>query len=326
MSARSSPREASLEPQMNVNEHGPLLSPNRSKNPGWLLLRSVLLSFCLLLPFLLLPPAKAEEALKEASLSANRMRFDSNTGDFLAVGNVVIKADGLTLVSPQGKGNVQRKEVLFEEGVVASGDWRGEHVELSAGSVTLLFGDNPSCKLVGSVKGRVGMLSLDADRFMLKALEDLPGHSPEAVIQLWFAGVRRLEDKARGIVFGAETMEGQLKDGVLLSMKAAGKVWLEGREVSGGEPVNIRGDTALYSEDRGSVVLNGNVRAVQKGRVLTSNSIVYFPDQNRVEAIGGLSKKDGITGTERATITIDLSQEPRKTPKKTKAPPKKDSK
>ena len=91
--------------------------------------------------------------------------------------------------------------------------------------------------------------------------------------------------------------------------------------------MDIRSDKALYSEDRGSVVLNGNVRAVQKGRVLTSDSLVYFPNQNRIEAIGGMTRKDGVVSADRATITIDLSQEPRKpAPVQGKTPKRRDKK
>ena len=86
----------------------------------------------------------AENFPDKASLSANRMRFDSKTGDFLAAGNVVIKADGLTVSSPRGIGNTQRREVLFDEGVTASGDWQGDRIDLQAGSMELFFGEPPS--------------------------------------------------------------------------------------------------------------------------------------------------------------------------------------
>ena len=88
--------------------------------------------------------AGGENLPDKASLSANRMRFDSGTGDFLATGNVVIRVDGLTVVSPRGTGNVERREVLFDEGVTASGDWQGDRVDLRTGSLELSFGEPPS--------------------------------------------------------------------------------------------------------------------------------------------------------------------------------------
>ncbi|MBQ3377232.1 MAG: hypothetical protein IJG62_03075, partial [Synergistaceae bacterium] len=54
-----------------------------------------------------------------------------------------------------------------------------------------------------------------------------------------------------------------------------------------------------------------------------SDSLVYFPDQNRVEAMGGLvSRRDGSVDTERAEITIDLSAEKKSEPKKAEPKPK----
>ena len=241
--------------------------------------------------------AYAAELPDEAQLSADRMRFDSKSGDFLATGNVLIRADGLLVASPRGTGNVKNKEAHFTEGVAASGDWQGEWVDLAAGSISLYFAQTPTCTVEGGVKGDVGRISIDADKLYMK------GPDVSAL------NVRRLQDHQTGVVFGAEDVRGTLTDGVLQTLTAKRKVWIQGRPNDGGDMVDIRGDSAVYSVERGSVVLTGNVRAVQKGRTLTSQSIVYFPANNRVEAIGGLVKSGDSTGLKPATITIDLKQE-----------------
>lgn len=257
----------------------------------------------------------AENFPDKASLSANRMRFDSKTGDFLAAGNVVIKADGLIVSSPRGIGNTQRREVLFDEGVTASGDWQGDRIDLQAGSMELFFGEPPTCRIDKGVRGGVGSIALDADRLTLTGRGGLSGANEEdGQTKVWMTNVRRVEDRAMGIAFGADSVEGMLREGVLVSMTAKSKVWIEGRPNRSGDAVSLRGDRAVYSEERGSVVLSGNVRAVQKGRTLTSDSLVYFPDQNRVEALGGMVSRSGTASADRATITIDLSKEPKRTP------------
>ena len=257
----------------------------------------------------------AENFPDKASLSANRMRFDSKTGDFLAAGNVVIKADGLTVSSPRGIGNTQRREVLFDEGVTASGDWQGDRIDLQAGSMELFFGEPPTCRIDKGVRGGVGSIALDADRLTLTGRGGLSGANEEdGQTKVWMTNVRRVEDRAMGIAFGADSVEGMLREGVLVSMTAKSKVWIEGRPNRSGDAVSLRGDRAVYSEERGSVVLSGNVRAVQKGRTLTSDSLVYFPDQNRVEALGGMVSRSGAASADRATITIDLSKEPKRMP------------
>lgn len=270
---------------------------NRSQNRFSVssrLLFSALLIW-LLSGFLTLPGnAAAPTTPDEARLSADRMRYDSKTGDFLATGNVIIQADGLTVAAPRGTGNIRRKEVLFQEGIVASGDWQGEWVDLTAGSISLIFQEPFSYTVENKVKGDLGKITVDADKFSMK------GTSISA------ERVRHLEDREVDIVFGAESVEGTLVDGILTTLTATSKVWLRGRPNRSGETVDIRGDKAVYSVERGSVVLSGNVRAVQQGRTLTSHSVVYFPANNRVEAIGGNTSN---TSADRAIITIDLKRE-----------------
>jgi lipopolysaccharide export system protein LptA len=242
------------------------------------------------------------EGISEAQLSADRMRFDSQSGDFLATGNVVIRVDGLTVRAPRGTGSVETKEVHFTEGIAASGDWRGDSVDLTAGSISLYFAQTPTYIAEDGVKGSVGDIFVDADKFYMKG----PDISAK--------GVRRLENRPLDIVFGAESLQGVISGGELRTLTAQNKVWLRGRPGATGETVDIRGDTAVYSVERGSVVLSGNVRAVQKGRTLTSQSMVYFPAFNRLEAIGGIVREGENVNTKPARITIDLKQEERRAP------------
>lgn len=248
----------------------------------------------------------------KATLSANRMRFDSQTGDFLADGNVTITAGGLTVVAPRGTGNVERREVLFDEGIVASGDWMGDRVDLKAGKLSLSFADAPTCRFQGGVKGGVGAMRLDADRLTLIGLGGVTeATGADRQTKFWVVKARNIEDRSQGLSFGADAVEGVLRGGELHTLTADKGVWLKGKpKAAGGEAVSLRGSHALYSLDRGSVVLSGNVSATQGGRTLKSESIVYFPSQNRVEAMGGaptLGSKG--TPTPRAEITIDLSRE-----------------
>lgn len=236
--------------------------------------------------------AASADSVSDARLSADRMRFDSRTGDFLAVGSVIIQTGDLTVRAPRGTGNTDRKEAHFEEGIVASGDWRGDRIDLEAGSLSLYFAQTPTCIAEGNIKGDVGRLFIDADKLYMKGA-DISAN-----------GVRRLEDRESGVAFGAARVEGTLLDGVLTVLTAKGNVWVRGRPGAGGETVDIRGNTAVYSVERGSVVLSGNVRAVQKGRTLTSSSLVYFPSDNRLEAIGAQDE-----GGAPARITIDMNQE-----------------
>ena len=247
----------------------------------------------------------------KATLAANRMRFDSKTGDFLADGNVTITAGDLRVAAPTGSGNVERKEVNFDKGITATGKWQGDKIDFRAGKLALTFEGVPTCKFQNGVKGTIGTMRLDADRLTLIGAGGISEPTPQdKQTKFWLAKVRNLEDRSQGVTFSAGSVEGVMRGGNIQDFTAKNKINLKGRPKAKDDAVTLRGDRAVYSVERGSIVVNGHVVAVQGGRTLRSDSIVYFPSQNRVEALGGLTKKkDGTTQAERAEITIDLSRE-----------------
>ena len=249
----------------------------------------------------------------KATLSANRMRFDAYTGDFLADGDVNIQAGEFNVKAPIGTGNVERREVNFDKGITASGKWQGDNVDLKAGKLLLSFANVPTCKFQNGVKGGIGSMRIDADRLTVSGFGGVNEPSGgDRQTKFWVVKVRNLEDRSQGMSFGADTVEGVMKYGELQEMTAKKGVWLRGKPKNKGDSVSLKGDHALYSLARGSVVVSGHVVAVQGGRTLRSDSVVYFPEQNRVEALGGVTRnKDGKTTTERAEITIDLTRERR---------------
>ena len=266
---------------------------------------------CIAMPCYAVDPSTMPD---QATLSANRMRFDSETGDFLADGNVIITAGDLKLTAPEGSGNVEKRIVNFDKGITASGKWYGDKVSLKAGKVSLSFEDIPSCKFIGGVKGSMGTMRLDADRLTITGAGGIDQPSgKDTQTKFWITKARNLEDGSRGLRFGADSVEGLLKAGDLHELTAKRSVWLKGKPNSKEETVTLKGDHALYSLTRGSVVVSGHVVAVQGGRTLRSDSVVYFPDQNRVEALGGLTRKTdtGAIDSDRAEIIIDVNRERR---------------
>ena len=227
----------------------------------------------------------------QAQLSADRMFFDTESGEFSASGNVVIQADGVTFHASLGTGNVRSKEVHFSDGITASGDWRGDWLDISAGKVSFFFSQTPTYIAEDMVKGVLGKFYVDVDKFYMK------GADFSAI------NVRRFEDRELDVAFGADNAQGVIENGILTTFTARGRAWLNGRSNADGGPVDIKGDNAVYSVERGSVVLSGNVTAVQRGRTLNAGSVVYFPESNRIDAFGAHGGP--------ASITIDMNQERR---------------
>lgn len=270
------------------------------------------LALLMILSLLALPAYAIDETMPDtATLSANRMRFDAKTGDFLADGDVSITAGDLKVDAPVGTGNIDTKEINFDQGIKASGKWQGDKININAGKVLLSFSDIPTCRFQNGVNGGIGTMYLDADRFTLIGMGGITDPTPKDVqTKFYLTNVRSVEDRSRGITFGASSVEGVLRAGELYDMTAKRGVWLRGKPQNQRDAVSLRGDNAIYSLIRGSIVVSGHVTAVQGGRTLKSDSVVYFPDQNRVEAIGGRTQKsDGTTTQGRAEITIDLSRE-----------------
>ena len=275
-------------------------------------MKKLLVSMILLLCLCNISFALDENLPDSATLSANRMRYDAQTGDFLADGNVTIKAGDLRVNAPVSSGNIDRREIHFDKGITASGRWMGDKISLKAGKMVLSFANVPTCKFQGGVKGGFGTMTLDADNLTITGAGGLSAPRPgDRQTKFWLNTVRNLEDTSRGLSFGANSVEGIVRGGNLYDMTAKKNVWLKGRQKGKADPVSLKGDNALYSLERGSVVLSGHVVAVQGGRTLKSDSVVYFPEQNRVEALGGLTRKTkaGAVSADRAEITIDLARE-----------------
>ncbi len=269
---------------------------------------AVALSFCLIVPAYSLDE---DDMPDTATLSANRMRFDAQTGDFLADGNVIIQAGDLNVEAPVGSGNIDRREVNFDEGIKASGKWQGDNINLNAGNLALSFNDVPTCRFRNGVRGGYGPMKIDSDALTIIGVGGI--QAPTAAdnhTRFTIANVRNLEDTSQGLSFSANSVEGLLMNGEVQEMTADKKISIKGRPKGKGESVSLKGDHAVYSLERGSVVVSGHVVAVQGGRTLKSDSVVYFPDQNRVEALGGLTReRNGVVSADRAEITIDLSRE-----------------
>ena len=246
-----------------------------------------------------------------ATLSANRMRFDAQTGDFLADGEVRIQAGDLNVEAPIGTGNIDRREVNFDKGITASGKWQGDKIDLKAGQLALTFNDVPTCRFRNGVKGGYGPMRIDSDGLTIIGVGGIQAPTAaDTKTKFTIAGVRNLEDVSQGLSFSASSVEGLLMNGEVQEMTADQNISIKGKPKGKGEAVSLKGDKAVYSLERESVVVSGHVVAVQGGRTLRSDSVVYFPKQNRVEALGGLTReKDGVVSADRAEITIDLKRE-----------------
>ena len=246
------------------------------------------------------------------SLSADDIRYDTNTGDAFAKGNVVIIKGRSVIKGDEADGNTE-KEILRvrgnvdgkfpEEGITLKADrasWIGASSKKSEGffeaqgsvKLTRAPKDRLSAEYVrwemgttnywakGNVDGLLDNRIIDSDEFT--RIND----------KFWARGVRRYEDKKEKFSLAAKTVEGRIgkdpKTGedVMTEMTADKSVVFHYVD-NEGKKTKITGNKAVYSKARGTVVVSGNTKAVRSdGKTVTADTMVMHEDTRLVEAKG----------------------------------------
>jgi lipopolysaccharide export system protein LptA len=249
-----------------------------------------------------LPASSAEN---EATLTADSMSYDPGDGSLSAVGNVHFKRPDGELFGDRGRGSVNGSG--FEMHGHVRGTFDAESLTVACESITLVTeGKKPARRRIIS-SGDV-VLTRKGDRLSARVVEWEMGSSnykaAGAVLGKFTAysvdadevsregsrfsalNLRKYEDLRQKVTISASKAEGLLnKNNEIVELTSNGSVLLTMTD-SGGEMTRITGDRGVFSVDRGTIVVSGNSRVVQKGRSLVAESIVYHMDTRRVEAIG----------------------------------------
>jgi lipopolysaccharide export system protein LptA len=245
----------------------------------------------------------------EATILADSMRYDPNTGNVTASGNV-------RLISPQG-------EVSGDDGLGSvSGDnfelhgnvkgffktKDGKTVSITCAAATLR-GSGDAGRVItasGNVKITRGAEILTADTatwdtgiekysasgnvlgvFEAYSIDADAVSRDKSVFEARM--IRRFSEHARKINMSASHAEGLLNENnEVTELTADGDVivTMPGKQ---GVVTRATGRKGVYSLARGTVVLSGRATVTQRGRVLNSENIVYFIDSGRIDARGNPS-------------------------------------
>lgn len=216
-----------------------------------------------------LPPLHGQDL----ELVSDKMRYESETGDFWAEGNVKVIRGTLTADSKSADGNMNRREFVMKGGVHVHGAWAEDRVDMRGQSLSAAFIEPNEYVFDGGVRGFWGPREIDADKLRMKG------------DYFWGTKIRKYADTKEGYLLVCDAAEGRLSGGVMEEFTASGNVYFLSKPKNG-EPTEIRGKKAVYSRARGTLVVSGGVTAVQAARTLTSETLIFFPDKNRVEATG----------------------------------------
>ena len=242
------------------------------------------ITYFVFLLFLLCLPAQA--AINEMSFTSDTMQYDLAAGRFYAEGNVTIKGRDIVIIATKANGNVGSRTFNLSGNITINGTWNGDNVKLSAMSATAEFSEQPIYTLESGINGSLGKITIDCD--YLQMIGD----------RISAKNVRKLQDQKAGITFSAANIKGIINNGELTQAEADNNIVIKGKPDKRGGVVELKGNKAIYSIDRGTVVMSGGVSATQNRRTLNAESLVYIPSTNRIEASG-----------QRTRITVNIDDE-----------------
>ncbi len=232
---------------------------------------------CLLLcAFLLASPVAWAQGLQagKVQLTADKMVFDTETGVLRGTGHVTLKQEEMSVTSDRCTGDYKKNTARMWGNVTADGNWQGQPLSFVCQDLKASFSSPGRLAMVGAVDGRFGgwrLVCYDAE---------LVGE------QFIATRVKRFEDQTEGMFLSCEAIRGALNDDGLNEFEAEGAVRLEFVNRKDGKLSRITGGKAVYARRRGTVVMSGGALAVQGGRRIAAQNIVYYPTTGKIEAKG----------------------------------------
>ncbi|MEA3284519.1 MAG: hypothetical protein U9Q00_06015 [Synergistota bacterium] len=212
--------------------------------------------------------------LAKVKLTADNMTFDTATGLLVGVGNVTLIREGLKVISDRCEGSYRENTARMWQNVRAEGTWSGESLSFHCQELSASFSKPEKISMVGSVEGRFGSRSLKC-------------YDVEMIGDRFIATkVSRFKDDDEGLSLSCDRVKGAIVEGLLREFEAEGSVKMEIKHAKDGTVTKISGGKALYSKDRGSIVMSGGAVAVQRGRKITAKNVVFYPTTSKIEAKG----------------------------------------
>lgn len=243
------------------------------------------------------------ESAVNVNLTADSMRYNPDSGEIKAFGNVHIKRPDGELFGDSGSGNSNGRE--FELRGNVKGHFVSDDVDISCDFLKLSSTGTAPVRREATASGDV-LLTRASDRISAMRLSweiggvkysaagsvlgDFETYSIDADEagrdgeKFWAVGVRRYEDMERGIAMSANKIDGITDGDRIVELVASGSVVMDSRDDKG-KPSRVTGNKGVFSVARGTLVVSGNATATQEGRRLIAGNIVYYLDGGRIEAL-----------------------------------------
>jgi len=227
------------------------------------------LNLLAVLGLLMISPALSAEM----SLTSDQLEYNPEQEKVFASGNVHFSRNGLDIYSERCEGAIDGSYALFWDKLKGEGTLEGESLRFSADFLEARFGEDPYYAFKGKVDAVFGSKELKAD------MVELSGDVLNA------ENLEHFRDEVSGISVSGDHFHGRMEKGLILEFTITQKVRILLSDGTGKETL-VQGQKAIYSKERGSLVVSGNARAVQGNRKITAENLVVFPESDRIEAKG----------------------------------------
>lgn len=255
------------------------------------------------LAFLALFATLAAAAGVNVNLTADTMRYNPDSGEITAQGNVHLTRPDGELYGDSGFGNSNGRE--FELRGSVRGHFTSDDIDISCAYLKLSSEGTTPVRRIVAASGDVlltrsadkisaGMLTwhIDGEKYSASGnvLANFEAYSIDADEagrddeKFWANGVRRYEDIQRDFTLSASQIDGLISDGRISELVASGSVTMHTHDEKG-VPSHVTGNKGIFSVARGTLVVSGNATVTQQGRRLHAGNIVYHLDSGRIEAL-----------------------------------------
>lgn len=261
--------------------------------------------FSVLISILLLAVPMPVRAAEKATMAADNISYNVNTKRAKASGNVVITKEGSTLWGDAADGNIETSEFNLRGNI--RGKFPQKKADLTADSLKWKKALNNKNGIVEAfvnvrlTRGTTDRLNAQYVRWESGTENYQARGRVDAVVsgkilkaeeagrlngKFWGRKVTRYEDKIKKISFAADMVDGELRGDLIKQVIASGSVVIDYIDKAGLKTV-VKGEKAVYSKERGTVVISGGASAVRSdGKVVTADSLVLYEETKNIEAIG----------------------------------------
>jgi lipopolysaccharide export system protein LptA len=246
----------------------------------------------------------AAGADSKASLSANNINYNVNTKKAHAEGNVIISRSDATIWGDNADGFIDKS---FQVTGNVRGKFSKRNVTVTAGRISWSAGTSKNNGFIeASSSVRIthdtnDRLSADYVRWQIDtgdyhargrvdstykqyALQCAEAASSKN--SFWATNVAKLENRQKRYVLSSGRIDGRTENGAITEVVANKGLVLDYVD-NENLKTHVTGDKAVYSKDRGTIVISGNAKAVRTdGKTVAADTLVVHEDARTIDAVG----------------------------------------